>query len=149
MTHTMKFRGYRVLTGAMILAAACVILSGCEHVRKLTYPEDFNYMEDKEVKQIMHSMSQSMARLGQLVGEASPTDKDKQALIVKELSTLDGYATRLSGGYKPTNQFVIADHIQGFSGDLTNARMLASLDPPRYDKAKNIVSSCSKCHEYR
>ena len=131
------------------LLSALAFTAGCEQVRKLTYPENFQYMEDKEVKQIMQKMSASLATLGELVDEADPVDKEQQSKIIAELNKLDAYAARLSGGHKQTNQFVIAEHIHGFSGDLVNAKMLAELDPPRYDKARFVAHSCSKCHEYR
>jgi hypothetical protein len=134
---------------AVSILAAVFSTTACEQVRKVTYPQDFQYMEDKEVKQIMQQMGENMGKLAQLVDDDSLSGKDKQEKVIDVLNKLDGYATRLSGGHKQTNQFFIAEHIHGFSGDLVNAKMLASLDPPRYDKARNIVDSCSKCHEYR
>ena len=137
------------LFATAILTATLLSTTGCEQVRKVTYPQDFQYMEDREVKQIMQQMGESMGKLARLVDENSLSEEDKQKQVIDVLNKLDGYATKLSGGHKQTNQFVIAEHIHGFSGDLVNAKMLASLDPPRYDKARNIVNSCSKCHEYR
>lgn len=134
---------------AIFVAAATTVMTGCEQVRKVTYPADFQYMEEKEVKQIMQKMGESMHKLAVLVDDVPDADKDKQEKVIRELNKLDAYATKLSGGHRQTNQFVIAEHIHGFSGDLVNAKMLASLDPPRYDKTRNIVNSCSKCHEYR
>jgi hypothetical protein len=139
----------QALFTAAILTAALTIMTGCEQVRKVTYPQDFQYMEDKEVKQIMQKMSENMGKLAQLVDDDSLAEKEKQEKIIGVLNKLDGYATKLSGGHKQTNQFFIAEHIQGFSGDLVNAKMLAGLDPPRYGKTRSIVDSCSKCHEYR
>jgi hypothetical protein len=134
---------------AATLTAMLLSMTGCEQVRKVTYPQDFQYMEDREVKQIMQKMGENMGKLAQLVDDESLPEKEKQEKVIDVLNKLDGYATKLSGGHKQTNQFVIAEHIHGFSGDLVNAKMLASLDPPRYDKTRNIVNSCSKCHEYR
>ena len=134
---------------AILIAAATTAMIGCEQVRKVTYPSDFQYMEEKEVKQIMQKMGDSMHKLAVLVDDVPDTDKDKQEKVIRELNKLDAYATKLSGGHRQTNQFVIAEHIQGFIGDLVNAKMRASLDPPRYDKARDIVNSCSRCHEYR
>jgi len=134
---------------AAILTATLLSTTGCEQVRKVTYPQDFQYMEDREVKQLMQKMGENMGKLAQLVDDESLPEKEKQEKVIDVLNKLDGYATKLSGGHKQTNQFVIAEHIHGFSGDLVNAKMLASLDPPRYDKTRNIVNSCSKCHEYR
>lgn len=124
-------------------------IAGCAQIRKLTYPQDFTYLEKKEVETLMQKMGDGIARLDQLVKEASPSDTIQQQNIVAELSSLKSIATRLSGGHTQTNQFVISDHIEQFINDVGTARMFANNNPPNYSKAGEITNSCKECHQFR
>ena len=124
-------------------------IAGCAQIRKLTYPQDFTYLEKKEVETLMQKMGDGIARLDQLVKEASPSDTIQQQNIVAELSSLKSIATRLSGGHTQTNQFVISDHIEQFINDVGTAKMFANKSPPNYSKAGEITNSCKECHQFR
>ena len=136
---------------SITLLAVIVIAStiGCETIRELTYPKDFTYIEDKEVEALMRRMGQSVGKLDQLVAEAKPSDTEQQQKIIAELNKLEAIATRLSGDHTQTNQFVIGDHIEGFMSDLGNAKMFASMTPPRYDRVNYVTNECAKCHQFR
>ena len=140
----------RYTTSIMLLAIVVVAsIAGCAQIRKLTYPEDFVYLEKKEVKALMRRMADGIVRLEQLVIEAPSSDATRQQNVIAELSSLESIATRLSGGHKQTNQFVISDHIETFISDVGIAKMFARNSPPNYGKAKEITNSCQACHQFR
>ena len=128
---------------AIIVASS---IYGCSVIRELTYPQGFTYIEDKEVESLMQKMGESIGKLDQLVAEASPSDTDKQEMIIAELTKLETIATRLSGGHTQTNQFHISDRIGNFINNIGTAKTFAKLDPPRYDRIKYVTSDCSECH---
>jgi len=142
-----SFKRVTTITLLAIMVAASIV--GCAQIRKLTYPEDFTYLEKKEVESLMQRMGESIGRLGQLVAEATPSDASQQQKIIAELSKLEKIATRLSGGHTQTNQFVINDHIEEFISDISTARMFANLNPPKYYKVANVTSGCTNCHQFR
>jgi cytochrome c556 len=129
---------------AIIVASS---IYGCSVIRELTYPQGFTYIEDKEVESLMQKMGESIGKLDQLVAEASPSDTDKQEMIITELTKLETIATRLSGGHTQTNQFHISDRIGNFINNIGTAKTFAKLDPPRYDRIKYVTSDCSECHQ--
>jgi hypothetical protein len=131
---------------AIIVTAS---IYGCGTIRELTYPQGFTYIEDKEVESLMQRMGQSIGKLDRLVAEAeaSPSDTDKQEMIITELTSLETIATRLSGGHTQTNQFHISDRIGNFINNIGTAKTFAKLDPPRYDRIKYVTSDCSECHQ--
>lgn len=145
MTVSLK-RTYSITLLALITA---VSIASCAQIRKLTYPPDFTYLEEKEVDNLMQKMSEGIVRLDQLVIEASTSDTAQQRKIVDELTSLEGIANRLSGGHMQTNRIVINDHIEQFISDLGTAKMFASTSPPNYYKAKEITNSCEQCHQFR
>jgi hypothetical protein len=133
-------------TIALLAVIVTASIYGCGLIRELTYPQGFTYIEDKEVERLMQNMEESIAKLDQLVAEASPSDTDKQEMIITELNRLETIATRLSGGHTQTNQFHISDRIGNFINNIGTAKTFAKLDPPRYDRIEYVTSDCSECH---
>jgi len=134
----------KTITLLAIIVTASIY--GCGVIRELTYPQGFTYIENKEVERLMQKMEESIAKLDQLVAEASPSDTDKQEMIITELNRLETIATRLSGGHTQTNQFHISDRIGNFINNIGTAKTFAKLDPPRYDRIEYVTSDCSECH---
>jgi hypothetical protein len=134
----------KTITLLAIIVTASIY--GCGVIRELTYPQGFTYIENKEVERLMQKMEESIAKLDQLVAEASPSDTDKQEMIITELNSLETIATQLSGGHTQTNQFHISDRIGNFINNIGTAKTFAKLDPPRYDRIEYVTSDCSECH---
>jgi hypothetical protein len=141
-----SFKRVNTITLLAIMVVASIV--GCAQIRKLTYPENFTYLEKKEVEDLMQRMGQSIGKLDQLVAEAPPADTSQQQKVIAELSRLEGIATRLSGGHTQTNQLVINDHIEQFISDIGTAKMFANLNPPKYYKVANVTSACTECHSF-
>lgn len=138
-----------VFKTSIILILGALSIISCAQIRELTYPEDFTYLEKKEVDSLMKRMGESIGKLDQLVAEAEPSDTSQQQKIITELDILEVYATRLSGGHTQTNQFVIGDHIEGFISDIGTAKMFARMSPPKYYKVDNVTNGCAGCHQFR
>lgn len=145
----MKLTSTRKTLSFFLATAVIASLAGCDQIRKVTYPQDFTYLDEKEVDALMQKMSESMGRLDRLVAEASPEDTVQQAAIITELNKLENTATRLSGGHTQTNQFVISEHIEGFISDIGTAKMFANMDPPKYYKVEYVTHACAQCHQLR
>ena len=140
---------WRMSSIILLVVAVVVGIAGCAQIRKLTYPEDFVYLEKKDVESLMKNMGDGIERLDRLVAGASESDASQQQKIVAELDSIERTAIRLSGGHKQTNQFFIGDHIQKFISEVGTAKMFASSNPPKYNKAREIKNSCQECHQFR
>ncbi len=125
------------------------MLTGCAEIRKLTYPENFTYIEKKDLDSSMHKMSVSLARLDTLVSAASPENLESQDRIIQELNQLKDIATAIRGRGEVTNHLVIDDHIEDFISDIVNAKLAAGDAPPNYYYAGKLAGSCTGCHQYR
>lgn len=124
-------------------------IAGCAEVRKLTYSEDFKYVEDKEVKSLMRKMSKSVGKLGQIIKKPTTIGTDQHQLILSELTELENITAKLSAGHTQTNQLFISDHIEQFITDIGTAKMLTKTNPPDYSKIRDIVNNCQACHTLR
>jgi len=142
MSLSLRFAGILVLSSIAIMA-------GCAEVRKLTYSEDFTYVENKEVKSLMRKMEKGVNRLGDILSTTSDNDKALQQSIISELGNLENITARLSAGHTQTNQLFISDHIEQFITDLGTARMFVKASPPDYSRVEDIVTNCQECHKSR
>jgi len=134
-----------VMLGMMVIP----ILTGCAEVRKLTYSEEFTYVENREVRSLMRKMEKGVKRLGEVVSTTSSDEKTRQQNIVSELSDLESIGARLSAGHTQTNQLFISDHIEQFITDIGTAKMFVKATPPDYSKIDEIVNNCQACHKSR
>jgi len=140
-----KLTSYKVLLAVIIFSS----ITACAQIRKLTYPEDFNYQDKAQVEKLMRSMGKSIERVNQLVSDVSRSSNNKQQQVVSELIELQSIASSLSGGHEQTNQLFISDHIEQFISDISTAMMFAKTNPPDYSKAGEITNSCQECHQSR
>lgn len=145
MNISLRHWPFTVLAAILIVAS----IAGCAEVRKLTYSEDFTYVEDKEVKSLMRKMGKGVEKLGQTVAKATTTNTTQQQQIISEISELENIAAKLSADHTQTNQLFISDHIEQFISDIGTAKMFAKTDPPDYSKIGEIVNNCQECHKLR
>lgn len=140
------FRHWFFTVPVAILIIASI--AGCAEVRKLTYSENFTYVEDKQIKSLMRKMAKGVERLGQLVEKSSSAGTSKQQQIISEISELEDITAQLSAGHTQTNQLFISDHIEQFITDIGTAKMFAKTTPPDYSKTEEIVNKCQDCHKW-
>jgi len=136
------------LTNALVAILLLSGVIGCTQLRQLTYPEDFTYLENKQVEGLMREMGDSVAKLGQLVSKTSPSEIDQKQVLVS-LSELENITSRIIGGHAETNQVFISEHIEQFVSDIGTAKMFVKTNPPNYSKARDITNSCQECHKLR
>jgi len=130
---------------AMLLVGSFV---GCSQIRQLTYPEDFTYLEKKQVKALMREMNDSLQQLGQQVSKTPPAEIDSQQ-VLNSLSEIESITSKIIGGHSQTNQLFISEHIEQFVSDVGTAKMYVKSSPANYSKARDITNSCQECHTSR
>jgi hypothetical protein len=125
------------------------LLIGCAQFRKATYPSDFVYLEDKEVKSKMALMSFYMRQIDEILLDDSTVSSEQQGRILNILSLIDANADSLGAGSVRTNHLLIDRHIDQFKSDLAVATRDASSDPPNYFALGRLSGSCVACHQFR
>jgi len=132
----------------ILLAILLVGIVGCSQIRQLTYPDDFTYLENKQVKALMSEMNDSVQQLGQQVSKTPPAEIDSQQ-VLNSLSEIESITSKIIGGHSQTNQLFISEHIEQFVSDVGTAKMYVKSSPPNYSKARDITNSCNDCHKSR
>lgn len=126
-----------------------ILASSCSQNRKVTYPGNFVYLEQKQIISEMALLSNYMTQIDEILSDDSTISSEQQARIAKILSLIDASADSLGAGSVKTNHLIIDDHIDQFKTDVNVAIRNARSDPPNYFPLGKLAGSCVACHQYR
>ena len=134
----------------MLVALLCTgILLGCATIRKATYPQDYVYLERKQVRSEMALLSLYLRQIDEILLDNTAISTDQQARVVSLLSSINTSANKLGASNVVTNHLVIDEHIDRFKSDVSVALNDARADPPSYFVLGKLSGSCVACHQYR
>ena len=133
----------------LITLLCSVLLSGCNQVRKVTYPKDFVYLGQTEIKSKMALMSFYLRQIDEILLDDSEISSEQQRKIVGIVSKIEANVKSLGADGVRTNHLVIDDHIDQFKAEVTVALRDASASPPSYFALGRLSGSCLACHQHR
>jgi len=118
-------------------------------LRRHTYPPDFKYLTDEQVRSTMGQMAQLLSRLQGAMETEEDVDESARREIVALLRQLEDRARELGPGGWPSNHPEIRANVGRLRDDLQRARVAASSDPPNYYWAGAVSATCTICHASR
>ena len=133
----------------VLIALLCVtVVFGCAQIRKVTYPDDYVYLEHKQLRSKMALLSFYMRQLDEVLLDYSIVGDDEQKRILYLLNKVNDLTAEFGGGVT-TNHLAIDDHIDQFKLNVNTAIHDASANPPNYFALGKLAGSCTSCHKYR
>lgn len=135
-----------------VFAVIIVVLvsSGCELIRKTTYPPDFTYLERKTVTTSMQRLAMSLDKIDQTLQDIKQLPSQMQRdTIIRELDQMVKISKGLGAGTQKTNHLLIDENIDGFVSDVMAIRRSIELEQSNYYLAGKLVGSCTGCHLLR
>jgi hypothetical protein len=134
-----------------VIALLCSgLLFSCAQIRKVTYPQDYVYLEQKQITSKMALLSFYLRKIDEILLEDSTINSDQQARIEDILMSMRDTVNSLgTTGEARTSHLVIDDHIDQFRSDLNQALFNVRADPPNYFSLGKLSGSCAACHQYR
>jgi hypothetical protein len=133
----------------IIALLSATVVYGCAQIRKVTYPSDFVYLEQKEIDSEMLRLSLYIRELNAILGGKDYISSEDQSRIVEVLWLINTTTDALGAGSIDTNHLVIDDHIDQFKSDVIAAISAAKAKPPNYFIAGQRAGSCVACHQFR
>ena len=141
-----KFKRVNSMVTVLFLA---IMLNACAQIRKVTYPDDFVYLDESLVQTAMLRMSLAIRGIDQIMSrEQAPSFVEKQR-IREYLSTIDEVTGSLAAGEMVTNHLLIDEHIDEFRSEVRRAIRMANETPPSFYAAARLSGNCVGCHRYR
>ncbi|MCP4487249.1 MAG: hypothetical protein GY820_08020 [Gammaproteobacteria bacterium] len=132
-----------------IFSLIIVSIAGCAQFRKLTYPQDFVYLDHSQVQTSMLRMSLAMRRIDGILATQNLPSNPEQLRIIEALNTIDQITDKLGSGNQITNHQIIDQHIDQFKREVRNALRTATAEPPSFYAASRLSANCAGCHRYR
>jgi len=125
------------------------LLFSCAQIRKVTYPEDYVYLEQKQITSEMVLLSFYMRKIDEILLDDSTISSEQQVQIEDILVSMSASLDSLGTGNVQTSHLVIDDHIDQFQADVNRALYNVRADPPNYYALGQLSGSCAACHQYR
>jgi len=135
-----------VLLTAATVAVLALSVSGCDTIRKATYPPDYHYLEKRDVAASMWRLSGSIIRLDQMLADDVEPGPHTRESIIEELRAIEVAARAVSAEGMPTHHLQFDRQMDRFLEDVRRARMHVQHEPPNYFLAGRLAGSCSGCH---
>lgn len=126
-----------------------VLVAGCAQVRKVTYPQDFVYLDQSLVQTSMLRLSLAIRQIDEIMMQGEPLGRPDQQRLKDLLSTIDEVTDSLGSGSQVTNHLLIDAHIDEFKREVRYAVRTANSTPPSFYAAGRLSSNCIGCHRYR
>jgi hypothetical protein len=135
---------------ALITLLLCAgLIVACAQVRKATYPDDFVYLDQKQVKNEMVLLSIYLRQIDQILLDETTISSEQQGRLMNLLSSIETTADRLGAGTVATNHLLIDENIDHFRAEVHMAMQDVAADPPNYFSLGRLSGSCVACHRYR
>lgn len=133
----------------ILLAGLLLTLSGCNDfaaaVRQVTYPPDFRYVTDAELRSRMNMLAYQLQQLDGALAVSDPAVPDQEA-VVDSLRQIERISSQLQAGDAGASHPFLENDMPAFVSQVNRALLAASQDPPRYYHAGRIVGACAGCH---
>ena len=142
------FAGNAKVQLALISLICAGLLVGCNQIRKVTYPQDYVYLEKKQIRSKMALLSFYLRQLNKIQSEISVASDERQRRTLELLEKVEGLTVEFGSGVT-TNHLVIDEHIDDFKADVYSAIRDVRANPPNYFAIGQLTGSCIGCHKYR
>ncbi len=146
-----RMRGFGHLVVLLVLVAGAAI--SCQdtlrRLRTVTYPPDFHYLTEDEIRTTMGQLAVEIVALEEIMNqEGGPGEEDREA-VVATLRRMQGLAAKLGDGTS-TNHPRLDRGAPILQQDIERALAASKLtSPPNYYHAGRVVGACSTCHAPR
>jgi len=133
------------LSLALLLLPLLWACANPEQVRKHTYPPNFRYISQGEVRGSMSALAVQINALDELLTDESVAPEDRER-VIEILSEMQLLARDLNGGGKRSNHPRIDRYAPRLQNDIDRALRSARSQTPDYYAAGTISGACSYCH---
>ncbi len=129
---------------------AAILLSACSSefaaaVRQVTYPPDFVYVSDEQLRSNMDRLGNYLAQLDDALVQ-SETRQPIQEEVVIILTRIGQISASMQAGESGASHAFLEDEMPVFTTEISRARRAAMMDPPQYYLAGRVSGACLNCH---
>ena len=147
--NNMKITKRRIFS-ALAGLLACGTLAACADfpawLRRHTYPPDFNYITQEQLRSTMWQLAKQVRELQLLMHEPASIDERRRGEIIKLLAAMERATGELKAQGRPSNHPLIDANLGPLRRDITLAREAVEKTPPNYFLVGSLTGACVYCH---
>ncbi|MEX2367606.1 MAG: hypothetical protein WD601_13465 [Pseudohongiellaceae bacterium] len=135
---------HSLFLSSIVLSSSCSNIA--ETIRQFTYPPDFQYVTQDELRTEMDQLAYQLQILDTTLAVQEAGESVEQEQVVNTLRNIQRIGTGLQAGGAGSSHPFLQDYMRDFVATVTRARSAAMLDPPRYYLAGRVAGGCINCH---
>jgi hypothetical protein len=117
-----------------------------ELLRSHTYPPDFRYVSEENLRSSMWLLGRETVELRSVLADASLSDATRRTRAELLLGGMEETIQKLGVDHAPSNHPELQEGLQALLTDVRVAREGVNHDPPNYFMAGSISGACLYCH---
>jgi hypothetical protein len=138
-------RGTRIAVFVCAALLVCACAGFARWTRRHTYPPDFQYVTQDELRSAMWRLAWHSAALDAAL-RASAGHDSRRTEVLRALRGMEEAAGALAQEGWRSNHPLIDANLDGFRRDIARARQAAERVPPDYTDAGRVSGACVYCH---
>ena len=142
----MKFRFLNVLATFLACGALVACAGFSAWLRQYTYPPDFEYITQEQLRSTMWQLARQVRELQLLMLEPTSTNERQRQKVVELLMTMEHTTSQLNTSGRPSNHPVIDHNLDALRRDIALARASVEKNPPNYFLVGSVTGACVYCH---
>ena len=142
----MKFRFLNVPATVLVCGALAACAGFSAGLRQYTYPPDFVYITQEQLRSTMWQLARQVRDLQLLMLEPTSTNERQRQKVVELLMTMEHTTSQLNTSGRPSNHPVIDHNLDALRRDIALARVSVEKNPPNYFLVGSVTGACVYCH---
>jgi hypothetical protein len=127
------------------VSAACSA-SWIDVFRRHTYPPDFRYVPDEQLRDSMWFLGRETLELRRVLGDPNLSDETRRTRAELLLGGMQETVRKIGPEQWSSNHPELQSGLQALESDIQAAREGVLHDPPNYFLAGSISGACGYCH---
>ncbi len=142
----------KLILSVLLFVFSILLLSACNphmraEIRKHTYPPEFTFITDKQLKSAMWQLAEHVKKLDEVILTTNGATAQERREIIQILSKMEEISMTLGREGWPGSHSTVSRNIMKFRTDLVSARRAIEIDPPSYYLAGTVYGACAHCHD--
>lgn len=134
------------LTTTLLVNALFLLLASCTAIRSASYPPNFVYLDEKQVRSTMHKLAISIGKLDTLLQQPDTLAISRKDDVLTELDTIIVATDGMAADASISSHRLITDNMGRFRHSVWQARAAVEQDVPDYAPTSQLVTQCLDCH---
>jgi hypothetical protein len=117
-----------------------------ELIRRHTYPPDFQYVSEENLRSSMWLLGRDTFELRRTLADSSISEETRRTRVELLLGAMEGTVQQIGPAQWSTNHPELKTGLDALETDVHAAREAVKHDPPSYFLAGSVSGACLYCH---